>query len=159
MKRTLVLLRHAKASWAEDVRDHERPLEQRGREDAPVAGRWLRDNVPDIDVVVCSTALRTQQTWELAAAEFGGSPTLVLEPRIYAATVGELFSVVHDLTDDVTTALLIGHNPGLSELVWELSRSEFGLKTAGIAVLRGEGGWLDVAPNWAELVESVTPRS
>lgn len=156
--RTLVLLRHAKSAWPEGFDDAERPLGDRGRRDAPAAGRWLREHVPDIGCVVCSPATRTTQTWHLAKAELGATPEFRTEPRIYAATVRDLLTVIHGLPDEVQTAMLVGHNPGLTELVWELSRSEFGLKTAGIAVLRGEGEWVEVAPHWATLVESTTAR-
>lgn len=156
--RTLVVLRHAKSAWPEGMDDADRPLADRGRRDAPVAGTWLREHVPGIDVVVCSPALRTIQTWHLVAGRLDTKPVFRAEPRIYAASVRDLLSVVHDLPEDATTALLIGHNPGVTELVWELSRAEFGLKTAAIAVLRGEGDWLAVAPHWATLVDTQTPR-
>lgn len=156
--RTLAVLRHAKSAWPEGMDDADRPLTNRGRRDAPVAGTWLREHVPGIDVVVCSPALRTMQTWHLVAGQLDTKPVFRAEPRIYAASVRDLLSVVHDLPEEATTALLIGHNPGVTELVWELSRAEFGLKTAAIAVLRGEGEWLAAAPHWATLVDTETAR-
>jgi phosphohistidine phosphatase len=75
--RRLVLLRHAKSAWP-DVADHERPLARRGRRDAPVAGRWLRTAGRVPDRVVCSTARRARETWQLAAAELDASPTVRL---------------------------------------------------------------------------------
>lgn len=158
MSRTLILLRHAKSDWAEDLPDPERPLAERGRKDAPAAGRWLREHVRAIDLVVCSPAARTRETWTLASQELEVVPPMRLEPRMYTAAVDDLMSVVHDLPDEASTAVLIGHNPGLTDMVWTLSRSEVGLKTASIAVVRGEGDWLDAAPHWAELTDFVTPR-
>src|ERR1035441_5301802 len=78
--RQLVLLRHAKSAWL-DVPDHDRPLAKRGLRDAPGAGRWLRQAGYVPDLVVCSTARRTSETWELAAAELGASPPVRFERR------------------------------------------------------------------------------
>ena len=67
--RRLVLLRHAKSDWPDDVPDHERPLARRGRRDAPAAGRWLRKSGYVPDLVLCSTARRARETWQLAEEE------------------------------------------------------------------------------------------
>src|SRR6266700_6314858 len=83
--RKLVLLRHAKSAWP-DVPDHERPLARRGRRDAPGAGAWLRRAGYLPDLVVCSTARRARETWQLAAAELGASPPVRFEPRVYQAS-------------------------------------------------------------------------
>jgi phosphohistidine phosphatase SixA len=65
--RRLVLLRHAKSDWP-DVADQDRPLAKRGRRDAPAVGRWLGQSGYAPDAVICSTALRARETWELASA-------------------------------------------------------------------------------------------
>src|ERR1700733_6103572 len=82
--RRLVLLRHAKSAWV-DGPDHDRPLGKRGRRDAPRAGRWLGRSGYVPDLVVCSTARRTRDTWRLAAAELGATPLVRFEPRVYGA--------------------------------------------------------------------------
>ncbi|HEX5407209.1 MAG TPA: histidine phosphatase family protein [Pseudonocardiaceae bacterium] len=153
--RTLVLLRHGKSAYPEGADDADRPLSARGERDAPAAGRWLRTHVPAIDAVVCSPALRALQTWRLVAAELAATPAFRFDPKIYAASVRDLLGVVRGLPADATTALLIGHNPGLSEFVGEVSGSAVELKTSGVAMLRGEGEWADVG--WV-LVESAKPR-
>ncbi|HVV24762.1 MAG TPA: histidine phosphatase family protein [Pseudonocardiaceae bacterium] len=155
--RTLVVLRHAKSAWPEGTDDRERPLADRGRRDAPAAGRWLRGRVP-VDLVVCSPALRTRQTWDLVAAELDGTPEFRVDDRVYDAFVEELVDVVRDLPATAENVLLIGHNPGLTELVHELSGSDFSLKTSSIAILRGHGEWSDAGANWLRLVETETPR-
>ena len=68
--RRLLLLRHAKSAWP-DLADSERPLNDRGRRDAPAMGRWLRDKGYVPDLVLCSTAQRTRDTWALVAGELG----------------------------------------------------------------------------------------
>src|ERR1700761_5387448 len=100
--RQLVLLRHAKSDYPEEVPDHDRPLAKRGRRDAPVVGRWLAESGHVPDAVVCSTALRARETWELAAAALAAAlaeagpaeagpaaapPPVRYEPRVYEATV------------------------------------------------------------------------
>src|ERR1035441_6396578 len=87
--RRLVLLRHAKSAWP-DLPDHDRPLAGRGRGDAPLMGRWLRDTGWIPDLVWCSTAERATQTWRLAAAELGADPPVSYEARMYGATGGGL---------------------------------------------------------------------
>jgi phosphohistidine phosphatase len=162
-ERTLVLLRHAKSEWPEGIADVERPLADRGRRDAPVAGRWLRERVPDIDLVLCSPAARTRQTWRLVSAELGGTRESHVEShidkRIYDASTTDLLAVVRELPDAATTVLLVGHNPGLEQLVALLTGTPCELRTSSVAVLAGPDTWATAGPNWARLVESETPRS
>ncbi|MGW1954563.1 SixA phosphatase family protein [Streptomyces sp. NPDC001920] len=166
--RRLVVLRHAKSAWPDGVADHERPLAARGRRDAPVAGRLLAasDCLPDL--AVCSTAVRARETWELASAQWGTPPPVRLDPRVYAAEVPELLSVVHEAPPEVETLLLIGHNPGLEELVLDLAgdglddtldevRTKF--PTSAIAVLAWYGTtWRALAPGTALLTGVMVAR-
>ncbi|RKE20100.1 histidine phosphatase family protein [Streptomyces sp. TLI_171] len=165
-QRRVIVLRHAKADWP-DVPDELRPLAERGRADAVAAGRWLaaQDLVPDR--VLCSTAVRTRQTWELAEPELGGAPELVLEPRAYRAEVGELIDLLRELPPVVRTVLLVGHRPEVQDLVLELTgewaagtleriREKF--STAGVAVLAVPEEWAQLVPGSAELTEYAVPR-
>jgi phosphohistidine phosphatase len=156
--RTLILLRHAKSDWPDGVDDADRPLAPRGRKDAPAAGRWLREHAPDVEAVSCSPALRTLQTWQLLRPELAGTPALHAEPLIYAATVRDLLTVVRRLPAHATTALVIGHNPGLSELVAELAGKRIALKTSGLAVLRADRTWSAADHDWAKLTDTAKPR-
>ena len=118
--RRLILLRHAKSAWP-DVPDLDRPLAKRGRRDAPRIGRWLHEHGYQPDVVVVSAACRTRQTWDLVAPELGGSPAVHFEPRAYAASALSLLYLAQELPARYRTALLIAHNPGLSELAASLA--------------------------------------
>jgi phosphohistidine phosphatase len=158
LNRTLVLLRHAKSDWPEGVPDVERPLADRGVREAPIAGRWLRDNVPRIDLVVHSPAKRAADTWALVAAELGYSPEVRVDVRLYSEPVDTLLQVVTTLPADAHTVLFVGHNPELSALAATLSGSDVELKTAGIAVLSTDGDWKAFTPGSAELRQVVTPR-
>lgn len=155
MTRTLTLLRHAKSAWPDGVPDLDRPLGERGLRDAPAAGRWLAENVPDLRFVVCSTAVRARQTWELASAALAVPPEVRYHAKIY---YGPLAEVVRDLPAQVTSALLVGHNPDLDDLAGYLTGAEVTFKTSTLAVLRSDSPWSAAGEGWAELVTTATPR-
>ncbi|SMC92900.1 SixA phosphatase family protein [Kibdelosporangium aridum] len=155
MTRKLTLLRHAKSAWPDGVPDLERPLGDRGRRDAPEVGRWLNENVPDLQLVVCSTALRARQTWDLASAELATQPEVRHHAKIY---YGPLLEVVRDLPPEVTSAMLVGHNPDMEDLVELLTGTHTTFKTSTVAVVRTGLEWSDAGPNWAELITTATPR-
>ncbi|MFF7634541.1 SixA phosphatase family protein [Kitasatospora sp. NPDC008050] len=166
--RRIIVLRHAKADWPE-VTDHERPLADRGRHQAPAAGQWLADSGIDPDYVLCSTSLRTRETWKLAAHELPKrSRKTVFEDRIYDATAGEIIEVLQETPDEYADVLLVGHNPGVQNLTEVLAGDESlgdeliqlrrgGFPTAGIVVLSFEGAWKDVEPGVARLVSYFAP--
>jgi phosphohistidine phosphatase len=157
-QRRLVLLRHAKSAWPGGVPDAQRPLNERGQRDAPAAGRWLRENLDGLGAVVCSPARRTQETWALVAAELADPPSPTLDERIYGAPPDDLLAVIRELPDAAGSALLIGHNPGVAELVELLAGQEREMRTSSIAVLSWDGSWADATDGVAELQEHVTPR-
>lgn len=163
--RRLVLLRHAKSDWP-DVADHDRPLAKRGRRDAPRAGRWLGRSGYLPDAVVCSTALRARQTWELVSAGLadavpGAAPPVRFEPRVYEATVLGLLMLVREFPDEERTVLIVGHNPGLAELAVGLTapppEPPSAFPTAAVAVLGLPGGWAAAGPAEARLLASAVP--
>jgi phosphohistidine phosphatase len=164
-RRRLVLLRHAKSDWP-DVADHDRPLAARGRRDTPRVGRWLAESGYRPDAVVCSTALRARQTWELAAeallASPGASPVVTYEPRIYEASVLGLLMLIREFPAAWRTVLLIGHNPGLAELTGGLAAPPPApppaFPTAAVAVLALPGDWAGTAPGTATLLCFYPPR-
>ncbi|HEY1625784.1 MAG TPA: histidine phosphatase family protein [Streptosporangiaceae bacterium] len=150
-ERRLLVLRHAKSDWPEGVADHDRPLGKRGRRDAPNVGQWMATNGYLPDVVVCSTAQRTRQTWELIAAKLPSVPEVTFDPRAYGASAQTLLYLARELPDEFRTALLIGHNPGVSEF------AGIGFPTAGIAVLEFDGDWPEFAPDQAHRAAFAIP--
>lgn len=160
VEHTLVLMRHAKSDYPEGTPDHERPLAGRGRRDAPRMGEWIRDNGYLPALVLCSTAERTRQTWDLVAAELGGSPAVKYDPRIYEASTLGMLMLVRELPGDTGTAMIIGHNPGTAELVAGLTGERVtSFPTAAVAVVRIAGEWGSVAPGQATLLALVTPAA
>jgi phosphohistidine phosphatase len=150
------------------VPDEKRPLAKRGRQDAKAIGRWLNDHGYRPDTVVCSTALRTRQTWELVAPELvnpelEGSPSVTFEPRAYDASALTLLYLAQELPAHSRAALLIGHNPAISELATELaepsaaSGGAIRFPTAAVAVLEFTGDWAALAPGQARLLDFTVP--
>lgn len=157
-QRKLVVCRHAKSAWPTGVDDFERPLNERGERDAPAAGRWLAEHVPGVQLAVCSPAVRARRTWELIATQLPGPIETTHEDRLYEATAGELIAVLNELPTTITTAAVIGHNPGLENLVSVLTGTPHELKTAELAVVTGHGDWSKVEPGWATLRRTAKPR-
>jgi phosphohistidine phosphatase len=156
-ERTLVLLRHAKSDWTVGAADIDRPLAPRGRRQAPDAGSWLARNIHGIDLAVVSPANRARTTWELVAAQLDEPPRTTIDDRVYAASDDELLDVVRDLPDDVTTAVLVGHNPGLEDLVSFLSGESVFMTTSALAVLKIRGAWADTGPEVSTLEAAGRP--
>jgi phosphohistidine phosphatase len=160
--RRLILLRHAKSGWPDGVPDHDRPLAGRGRRDAAAIGRWLRDRGYLPDAVVCSTALRARQTWELLAPQLGpqARPAVTFQPLAYAASADGLLRLARELPGRCRAALLVGHNPGLAELAAGLAGQLPGgrLPTAAVAVLEVAGDWQALAAGQARLADFAVPR-
>jgi phosphohistidine phosphatase len=165
--RRIVLLRHAKADWP-SVPDHERPLAERGRKDAPAAGRRLADLGFTLDLALCSSSVRTRETWKLVAHELPQRPKTIYEDRLYEATLGDLLALLAETPDDVSNLLVIGHNPGMHALadalagqadgdtLTRLNRGSFA--TAAVAVITFSGSWKSVEHGVGRLVGYWAPH-
>ncbi|MFE4969772.1 SixA phosphatase family protein [Streptomyces sp. NPDC056660] len=164
--RRIVFFRHAKADWPE-VTDHERPLADRGRMDAATAGRKLADSGIAFDLALCSTSVRTRETWKLAVHELAHRPKTVYEERVYDASPGELIAVLNEVPDDAQDVILIGHNPsvhGVTEILAGNAEGEArdrmnsrGFPAAAFAVMTFEGSWKSLEPGAATLVDYWAP--
>ncbi|MGH3563389.1 MAG: SixA phosphatase family protein, partial [Mycobacterium sp.] len=118
--RTLVLLRHAKSAYPAGVADHDRPLAPRGIREAGLAGDWLLANLAGIDEVLCSTAIRARQT--LAHAGIDAAVRYV--ERLYDAAPGVVIDEINRVGDDVSTLLVIGHEPAMSRVALGLAGAD-----------------------------------
>ncbi len=154
---TLILLRHGKSDWSGDEPDRERPLATRGRRQAPQAGRWLAKHVPVLDLAVVSPAERARSTWELVAAELGAPPQTRVDDRLYAASGTALLQVVRELSDDLRTVVVVGHNPGLEDLASSLVGHRVSMPTSALAVVDLSGPWSAAGPATAELRSAGRP--
>lgn len=159
----LLVMRHAKSSWKTSEPDPRRPLSGRGTRDAVVAGQTLVQFSPD--VVLCSSATRARQTWK--CAEMGGASCSDVRflDELYAASGDEMLDLVQTVPAECRTVLVIGHEPGVSDLVLDLAVAsklsadiESRFPTSAIAVLTHARSWADLAPATANLVAFKTPR-
>lgn len=113
----LILLRHAKSSWKDtSLDDHDRPLNARGNAAAPVIGKWLADRGHRPDIVLCSSSVRTRETAEKLATTMPSLPDPVIEEGLYHAAPGTMLTRLRELPATCQTAMIIGHQPGLSTL-------------------------------------------
>jgi phosphohistidine phosphatase len=163
-QRTLVILRHAKAARPGGVADLDRPLTERGHADTGAAGAWLAARGYRPDVVLCSPAKRTRQTWHgiaVALSDFK-PPVVHYEPALYDEGAGEILGLVRSIEPHLRTALVIGHNPTVSLLSAMLdpkaAHDSDGLRTGGIAVHRVEGPWSGCGAGTAPLIAGHTAR-
>ncbi|MBA3313754.1 MAG: histidine phosphatase family protein [Planctomycetota bacterium] len=133
--KTLLLMRHAKSSWGDEtLPDHERPLNDRGRRDAPAMGRRLAESSFVPDRILCSTARRARETAELVVESLGADRPLDVREGIYHATPAEILAAIAE-SGDGDTLLVIGHNPGMGELVGRLTEFDDSMPTAAIAFI------------------------
>ena len=116
----LILTRHAKSSWDDPTQaDHDRPLNERGRRSARELGDWLASRGYEPEEVLCSTALRTRETWETAAAApLEVRPLLRYEPGLYHASPEKMLQLLR--TASAPTVMMVGHNPGIAEFAQRL---------------------------------------
>ena len=162
--RTLVLMRHAKSDYPDGVADHDRPLAPRGDREAALAGDWLREYLPEIDAVLCSSAVRTRQTLARTGVT---APTSYLD-SLYDAVPGDVIYEINKVGDDVAALLVVGHEPTTSHLALGLAGAgsdrgaaeQIALKypTSAIAVLQVPGSWSELEHRGAELVRFHIPR-
>jgi phosphohistidine phosphatase len=166
----LILLRHAKAAReTQGVSDHDRPLTQDGHAAAVAIGQAMRKAGLSPDVVLVSSALRTQETLEAleTAAVWDERPNIDVIPSLYMATPNQIRDLLRDLPETVRSALVIGHNPGLQELTAaiagsfaakpELARVATGFPTAALAEFLVTTTWRKLAPGAASLQRFVQP--
>ena len=155
--RTLILLRHAKSDWSGGESDIDRPLSKRGRRQAPDAGRWLAANIDSIDLAVVSPANRARSTWDLVSAELDVAPPTRIDDRIYTESEKGLIGVVRELPDDADTVVLVGHNPGVEDLVSLLTGVGVTMPTSALAVIEMTGPWSTAGDSSAVLRASGRP--
>lgn len=162
--RTLVLLRHAKADRPAGLSDTDRPLTDRGHADAAAAGAWMVNHGYVPDLVLCSPARRTRQTWHGVAVALAGagSPVVRYERSLYEGAPAELLALIRSVEPEFRTVLIIGHNPTISQLSEQLDTGggevdSDGLRTCGIAVHQPEADWPET--DTAKLVAAHTARA
>ena len=132
--KTLLVLRHAKSSWNEPARDdHERPLNTRGRRDAPRMGGLVREYGLIPDVILSSDAVRARLTAEAVAEAARYAGEILLDPHLYLASPADILSLLRTVRENAESVMIVGHNPGLEKLVEQLTGEWQHLPTAALA--------------------------
>jgi len=158
--KTLLLLRHAKSSWDDPaIADFDRPLATRGERDAPEMGRALALRGPLPQVIVSSPAVRTRETLGLFLEAAGLKTRPKFEASLYGASVTDLLQAVRKLPAAKACALMVGHNPGLEELVAGLTGVRAEMPTAALACLELKcADWEETGPGAGELRWLLKPK-
>ena len=151
--KTLLLLRHAKSSWDNaGLDDHDRPLNGRGRKAASRMGRVIQDQRLPVDLLICSTAVRAQETAERVLKQLVQKPIRLDREDLYHASPDQIAEILASIDDQVQCPLLIGHNPGFEEFLSTLTNSEVQFPTAALAQLE-----ITIA-HWHEFTLQTTAR-
>ena len=158
--KTLFLLRHAKSSWKdESLPDFERPLNRRGKHAAERIGRYLKHEAIVPELVLSSPALRARETIERVAKAAKWTPEILFDQRIYEAGGLRLLDVVSQIENERKTALLVGHNPGIQELLMLLTGESKKVPTAALLKIELKSSkWSTAADKRAKLAWLVKPR-
>ncbi|MES9813831.1 MAG: histidine phosphatase family protein [Candidatus Thiodiazotropha sp.] len=167
MTRELMLLRHGKSDWSQQLEDFKRPLKDRGKRGAQRMGVWLLQQQLQPDYVISSPAERAIVTAQKTVKAMGGdADAIVQDRRIYAANVGELLRVLSDVPPDSKRVMLVGHNPGLEMLTEYLHGERIPLPsdgklipTATLAHIEMPDDWIDLKAGDGELLSIVRPSS
>ena len=156
--RRLVLMRHAKAAWPDEVTDHERPLSTRGRGDARAMGEWLAEVGWVPDLVVASDALRTRQTAELVIEGLGRTPRSTSDSTLYECGISDVLDRINATGPEVRTLLVIGHEPTMSATTAVLTGRPAHFSTAALARVEIDVPWGAVEGHTGDLVGLRTPK-
>jgi phosphohistidine phosphatase len=168
MNRRLLLLRHAKSSWDDPgLPDHDRPLAPRGRRAVDAMHDHFAERRIAPDLVLCSTARRTVETWEAIAPAVPSAVTVEFDDDLYGAAASTLLRRVRRVSDDVDCVLVVAHNPGMEDLAQGLvgagdtelrQRLDWKFPTGALATLTIPPSWADLYWGAAELADYVVPR-
>jgi phosphohistidine phosphatase len=157
--RQLYVLRHAKSSWDDPgVSDHDRTLAPGGLKATKLLAKHLRERDIKPKLVLCSTAVRAQETLEGIGLDGARS----IEEELYTATAGQWIARLTRVPDETESVMVVGHNPALQQLVLALAgrneQIERKFPTAALATLSLQSSWSELEPGRAELTELVRPK-
>jgi phosphohistidine phosphatase len=149
--KTLILVRHAKSSWDKvGMDDIDRPLNERGKEDAPVMAKRLKDKKVQVDIFISSPAKRAHKTCKYFAKEYEiGKKEIVLIDKLYGASVSAFLEVVSAIDDQHKAAIIFSHNPGITEFANTLTTVHVdNMPTSGMFAVQANTN------NWADFLKS-----
>ena len=166
--RRLLLARHAKSSWGDvSLRDHDRPLNARGRRSAPLVADALNDLGLTPDAVISSTSARTRETWARMEPVFEDGATVEFLPELYVASPHMVLAAIASVSPSAETLMVLGHNPSTHALAAFLSREgdpeqiqqlTRAFPTGAVAVIELAGERWEEAEDGGELLHFILPR-
>jgi len=159
--KTLLILRHAKSGWDDpDLPDHDRPLTERGKKDAKRIGQLLLERGLVPDQVLSSTAKRARKTAGHVAKACRYAGEVEQTKRLYLASPPQIMEVLREVGDEHATVLVVAHNPGLEELVRQLTGQPEPMPTATLAQVSVDiGSWQSLSvPSGGRLVHVWRPK-
>ncbi len=132
--KTLLILRHGKSSWKyDDLADHDRPLKKRGKDDAEKMGKLIEKNDLVPELIISSSATRARKTAKLVAYACGYGAEIVKDHNLYMAAPVDIIRSLQKVGDGYQRVMIIGHNPGLEELLANLTEHYHALPTCALA--------------------------
>ncbi|MEX2187581.1 MAG: histidine phosphatase family protein [Pirellulales bacterium] len=163
MKHRLIVMRHAKSSWDSPAEtDHDRPLNDRGRRDAPAVAARLVELGWSPEVVLSSDSRRTRETFERMQPVLSPAGGVEYLSSLYHASIEALCEALLTVSDDVRVVLALGHNPGWQQAVYWLSGESIEMKTATAALLECDAAdWqssVAAREQW-RLADTISPRA
>lgn len=156
----LYIMRHAKSSWKDStLDDFDRPLNKRGKKDAPLMGSILRKRGVSPDVIISSPASRAKTTAEIVAKEINFTKSIVYDENIYEASVKNLYHILRVISDKKSSVMLFGHNPALNMLVEELVDFNENIPTCGVVEIEFDcKRWSDISYDNSKLISFDYPK-
>ena len=157
---TILLMRHAKSSWKEsDLSDEKRPLNKRGRLNAPEMGKRLKIKGYGVDMIISSTAVRALKTAEIISEVMGYEGKIVQKSDLYMASENAYMDVLASLDEKTKSVMIVSHNPGTEWIIEYLSGRTFEIPTAAYVRLGFKGKWKDLGENSCKVLDYDFPKS
>jgi phosphohistidine phosphatase len=156
----LYLVRHAKSSWKDlSIDDFDRPLNTRGKKDAPLMGKILSKKKINVELIISSPAKRTRDTAIIIADKIDFSDKIIFNKSLYEASTDDLLAVIKNFINNLNNVMLIGHNPGLTNLVNYLCKEDLlNIPTCGIVALKFKKLWSEIERNDCEIIFFEYPK-
>lgn len=160
MKNILYLLRHSKSSWRDlSIDDFDRPLNNRGLKDAPLMGQMLSKKNIIVDTIISSPAKRAIDTASIISNNLGYTKSIILNKDIYDASLSTLLFIIKNFDDNLKSIMLIGHNPGLTNLSNYLTKYFIeNIPTCGVVALEFDKSWKDIIPKDGNIIFFEYPK-
>ncbi len=158
----LTLVRHAKSDWADDLYDFDRPLSEKGKKDAPIIGEHISKNLPKLDLIIASTAIRTTETAEIIAAKTSYPKDKIrFIDELYLCGVSEYIEALLSQSVKVRHILIVSHNPGTTGFTNLLTDNNIAdMPPCGVAHVELDlYKWEDVESGIGKLIQYFTPDS